>query len=224
MSKKVHWVHWIDPFKQMIEKIENENKFKEELNEYEEGHFENGEMTINSLSPMDFMMPMMIQHRAENAKFIDPDMWIGHTNFEITKNSIQKICSVPGVDIAERISRYQFRIIIGKLWENASEFRKVRVGIENKLCGLHNELTHDLEVVDQYNAEIKGKLKAKVARIRNKLSKKYKYWAILVLPNGVVNSIGDDVLSDDFTNKISIYNLSILHVGGILQSYLDNKK
>ena len=89
---------------------------------------------------------------------------------------------------------------------------------------LHNELTHDLEVVDQYNAEIKGKLKAKVARIRNKLSKKYKYWAILVLPNGVVNSIGDDVLSDDFTNKISIYNLSILHVGGILQSYLDNKK
>jgi len=219
MNKQVSWVHWIDPFKQMIEKMENDNKFKETN---EEEWSEDNEIMIHP--PMDFMIPMMMQQRVENSKFIDPDMWIGHTNFEITPYSIQKIHSVPGVDVVERVSKYEFRIIIGKLWENASEFRKIRIGIENKLCGLHNELTHDLEVVDQYNIEIKGKLKAKVTRTRNKLSKKYKYWAILVLPNEKIDFIGDNTLSDDFTNKISIYNLAILNVGGVLQSYLDNKK
>lgn len=58
------------------------------------------------------------------------DCWVGHTNFGITKNTLEKIRKVDGVDVIKPLSRYSFCIGVGKLFKSI----EVKEKIKNEIC------------------------------------------------------------------------------------------
>ena len=57
------------------------------------------------------------------------DCWVGHTNFDITKNIKDTLDTAEGVEILKINSRYRFFIGVGKMFD----FKDVRTNIEEKL-------------------------------------------------------------------------------------------
>ena len=57
------------------------------------------------------------------------DCWVGHTNFDITKNIKDTLDTAEGVEILKVNSRYRFFIGVGKMFD----FKDVRTNIEEKL-------------------------------------------------------------------------------------------
>lgn len=60
------------------------------------------------------------------------DCWIGHSNFDISKNVALKINDVEGVELLKVCGRYRFLVGVGKMFD----FKNVRKNIEDKLIGL----------------------------------------------------------------------------------------
>jgi len=55
--------------------------------------------------------------------------WVGHTNFDITTNTLNTLDKVEGVELLKIVSRYRFFIGIGKMFH----FKNVRKDLENQL-------------------------------------------------------------------------------------------
>lgn len=62
------------------------------------------------------------------------DMWIAHTDFNITKSFLSYLSKVEGIELVAPISRYSFLIGIGRLFN----FRDIRFKIEFE-SGVHDE-------------------------------------------------------------------------------------
>jgi hypothetical protein len=59
------------------------------------------------------------------------DCWIGHTNFDITKDVVTKLNKAEGVEGLKIFSRYRFFIGVGRMFD----FKTVRKDIEKILTG-----------------------------------------------------------------------------------------
>ena len=57
------------------------------------------------------------------------DCWMGHTNFDLTKEIKHSLDHVEGVEVLKICSRYRFFIGIGRMFD----FKNVRKNIENIL-------------------------------------------------------------------------------------------
>jgi hypothetical protein len=57
------------------------------------------------------------------------DCWMGHTNFNITEEILDKLNSTEGVEILKICSRYRFFVGIGRMFD----FTDVRQNIEKTL-------------------------------------------------------------------------------------------
>jgi hypothetical protein len=57
------------------------------------------------------------------------DCWIGHTNFDITKEVRQKLDKISGIEALKIYSRYRFFVGVGKMFD----FKNVRKEIETQL-------------------------------------------------------------------------------------------
>lgn len=114
------WQKWADPFGDDIE----ETKWLD----YDDQHSEDHD-TIDALekeglnkstkikviaSPMG-LIPYN-EHTASGKIF---NFWTGHTNFDITKNIIDILEEIEGVETLDIFTRYRFRIGIGKCFDDA---------------------------------------------------------------------------------------------------------
>ncbi len=57
------------------------------------------------------------------------DFWVGHTNFNITQKVIHIISRIDGVESLDPMTRYRFRISVGKAYNSA----EVKAEIQDKL-------------------------------------------------------------------------------------------
>ncbi len=74
------------------------------------------------------------------------NMWIGHTNFTITPSVVNAIANEPGVEGVDVISRYRFRLVVGKVFlENV-----VKRGVEQSLRGLAGGISLCLDFLHEY--------------------------------------------------------------------------
>lgn len=71
----------------------------------------------------------MMEHVNLSSNF---DCWLGHTNFNITKEVLDELESMEGVEILKVCSRYRFFLGIGRMFD----FKEVRKNIESTLTGL----------------------------------------------------------------------------------------
>lgn len=54
------------------------------------------------------------------------EAYIGHTNFDLSPNEVDKIQRVPGVEVIDVFSRYRFRMCVGKAFEANDVFRGIQ--------------------------------------------------------------------------------------------------
>tara|TARA_B110000211_G_scaffold234536_1_gene304635 strand:- start:564 stop:986 length:423 start_codon:yes stop_codon:yes gene_type:complete len=72
------------------------------------------------------LLPVSQQLMDDMAMLSNFDCWIGHTNFDITKDIKSKLNKTEGVELLKIISRYRFFVGVGKMFD----FKQVRKNIE----------------------------------------------------------------------------------------------
>lgn len=122
------WQKWVDPFGAENDETKWNDYDKEEDPEYDE-YGENIDQIIDKIpkekvkviySPMG-LIPYN-EHTASSKIF---NFWVGHTNFTITKEIVDTIESVDGIEILDVFTRYRFRIAIGKCFEDSDVMSSV---------------------------------------------------------------------------------------------------
>ena len=132
-SKHISWEKWRDPFK------DDENGFvlpEQNLNEEDEAEDELddflGEEGIEIMpSPIKVIVTHMgliplMEHSLPGRVF---KFWTGHTNFDITQSVAKKIEDISGVETLSILTRYRFRIGIGKMFQDRDVMHKVQMAI-----------------------------------------------------------------------------------------------
>lgn len=141
-EKKIVWEKWRDPYSFdesysntedfLLKSTEDVREFEELEEELEgiaeeEGYSmteeqmlkfvvtENGAIPINSNFSMDKMF----------------NFWTGHTNFSITPDIALQIERVGGVEVLDIVTRYRFRVGVGKLFKGNEVMSSVQRVIRN---------------------------------------------------------------------------------------------
>lgn len=133
------WEKWRDPF---LGYDENEIDLDSEVNNFyndddDDGQKEinNTEQKINEINQLGNQIrviatPMgLIPYNEYTASSKIFNFWIGHTNFNLSKKTVNIIEKTDGVETLDVFTRYRFRISIGKVFED----RDVMKNIENNV-------------------------------------------------------------------------------------------
>ena len=120
------WEKWIDPFDPENLRLENHVHEHDSLEDETIDHSEeedmlslaNGQMKV-LVTPIG-LLPMDILSNSEKFNF-----WIGHTNFDITSGVANVIEKSNGVEILDIITRYRFRIGIGKIFTDRDVMKEI---------------------------------------------------------------------------------------------------
>lgn len=97
--------------------------------EYEEEEQEEEVYNSNTTSSGIPLLPISKELMDDMAMLANFDCWVGHTNFDITKETRNILNQTEGVELLKVLSRYRFFIGIGKMFD----FKEVRKSIENSL-------------------------------------------------------------------------------------------
>jgi hypothetical protein len=113
------WEKWIDPFEK--EEPLPEEDIDDINNLDEEQILPNHHMipTKAIITPIG-IMPLQDLNMSEIFNF-----WIGHTNFNLTKDVAGVIEQSDGVEVLDIITRYRFRIGIGKIFTDRDVMKQI---------------------------------------------------------------------------------------------------
>lgn len=209
MERKIIWEHWIDPFRENEDEegtdYEPNKSYQDDEEEELIGKIITKEKSTNKplsviMSPILGAVPVMA-HSIPSKNF---NFWVGHTNFDITPMEKQVIETCPGVETFDLLTRYRFRVGIGKVFDSPS----VKVMIQEMLCPKQQEL--DPQIIEQ------------IESTKKQLSD-HKYWLIFVTPNGKMSQLTSDEFNDDFKASYMAYKNTCSKVSGILLTSWDQK-
>ena len=123
---QIIWQKWQDPFGE--DDVLNEN-FDPDLGEYTDDEDNKDIVSLDNETAKKIRViatPMGIipitENTASNKIF---NFWLGHTNFDITKNIALLIEELAGVETLDIFTRYRFRIAIGKAFDDSLVMRNI---------------------------------------------------------------------------------------------------
>lgn len=112
---KIIWEKWADPFGDNLDETKWNHYDDEEMDEEAE-IFDHETLRSKFMKPVKVIAsPMgLIPYNEYTASSKIFNFWVGHTNFNITKNIASIIEKCQGVELLDIFTRYRFRIGIGK--------------------------------------------------------------------------------------------------------------
>lgn len=132
------WEKWVDPFGKDTEETkwtnydhEDDDHDSEELEEHLNKHQNNAIKVI--ATPLG-LIPYN-EHTAASKIF---NFWIGHTNFNISKQIKSILEEAEGVEILDIFTRYRFRIAIGKCFTDSDVMTAIKDKIYQALDTKHD--------------------------------------------------------------------------------------
>lgn len=167
MNKKILWLKWEDPFEIKKKDLDEENQFQDNIEE---------EKHLRVIAGPYGMIPVN-ENSITNKLY---KMWVGHCNFDITKEISDKIEKISGVEVLRIWTRYRFWLGIGNLFNDDDVQKQIEKSIFPK----------------KINKNISIETLAKV------LEKKYGYWIIYSIYNEELKTFGSDK-KDDVINTIN---------------------
>lgn len=128
MAKQIIWKLWHDPFRRaVLEKAQGEEDFEQEDGMPSLGGLRVGKPIYQGPA---IVGPMgIIPLTEENLPSESFDLWVGHTNFDLTESVADLIECIDGVEMLRIWSRYRFWVGIGKSFE----IEEVKKDIEDAL-------------------------------------------------------------------------------------------
>ncbi len=177
---KVIWQKWADPFlpannKSPIKEDEEDElavAAKHSWMEEDDWVQENNDGTNYSgpclVGPMG-VVPLA-EHNSPSRTF---NLWVGHTNFDVTKRLIQQIECLPGVEVLKVHSRYRFWLGIGKAFVPS----EVKANIEKFVAEFDKPPEKPSTSLDL---------------ICNTMRSRHKFWAVVVCKDNKLKLIGEE--------------------------------
>lgn len=128
ITPKLGWTKWKDPFfpKDSSDNIDDEeNYFDEDDDDGEDGCDEphRGNMRV-VVTPMGAIP--LTEQSSPNKVF---NLWIAHTNFNITPEVAHVVENTDGVETLDIFSRYRMRIGIGKMFNTKDTMRNINTNL-----------------------------------------------------------------------------------------------
>ncbi len=219
MSKrnKVLWEKWLDPFDTSNNKSEPDDDDDDEKSDYEaleeeryEGH---GPIVGKFLASQFGVLP--INENFSPSKLFN--FWVCHTNFTITKPIMQSLNAIDGVEGLQIVSRYRFRIAIGRLFDE----EEVKDNIRYALCGpepSEEVLTLVMDLTAS-NEALTPELEEKVNKVTAEIPQEY--WAVYVVPNGQLQILTGNAVDEEFAEKFRVFYEAQQAVGGAIITSLE---
>lgn len=107
----VYWEKWVDPYEITFRDNDNEDDFLDDDDvELEEEIFQSKQ--IKSIITPFGLLPLTEQSLVSNHF----KLWVGHTNFKFTEDFCDILRVLPGIEAADLVTNYRFKIAIGKLF------------------------------------------------------------------------------------------------------------
>jgi hypothetical protein len=131
---KIIWQKWVDPFGyDDIDEAEEAGPDQDYYEDYENEEQNNNGKNLESYSGIYnpkyvkvIATPMGVipinENTASNKIF---NFWMGHTNFDITKDIVDTIEETSGVESLDIFTRYRFRISVGKAFDDSQIMRDI---------------------------------------------------------------------------------------------------
>lgn len=204
-KRKIIWQHWQNPFGGDEEEFVNEEAAK--IRTPWEDEEEEKEVKIRPVvpTPMGFMPIYPFQSFSKSFEF-----WLGHTNFDITPGVKDKIEATEGVEILDVITRYCFRVAVGKAFTGAD----VKISIQRAL----NAMPPRQGEINPYDIKLDKDTEQKVSLLRKSLADTFEFWAIYVLPNGEIDVTGANT-QDGHAMHVELYQQAQELAGGVIYQY-----
>lgn len=142
------WQKWKDPFGEKDDSIDVDEEYAnffdaENEEDYEEQKLKLDEM-LNNKQIKVIATPMGIVPINENtASGKIFNFWVGHTNFDITRNIFRIIEETSGVETLDIFTRYRFRIGIGKAFNDSVVMKKIQESIYDFIETIEDEDDYD---------------------------------------------------------------------------------
>lgn len=125
-SIQIIWEKWIDPFGEDIEETQwnNYDDNDEDIDNIstQQELFKNKSKPIRVISSPMGLIPY--NEYTSSSKIFN--FWVGHTNFNLSKEIIDLIESCCGVEILDVFTRYRFRLGIGKCFNDSDVMQKIQ--------------------------------------------------------------------------------------------------
>lgn len=128
---QIIWEKWIDPFGDDIEETKWNNYDEDDddvdnLSTQQE-IFKNKSKPVRVISSPMGLIPY--NEYTSSSKIFN--FWVGHTNFNLSKNIIDTIENCDGIEILDVFTRYRFRIAIGKCFNDHRVMNQIKEKISS---------------------------------------------------------------------------------------------
>lgn len=199
MIKKFVWEAWVDPIEAYKGDfvLEEDQPFNRKLSSTPVMHTPYGPLPITEYS-------------GAGDRF---DLWILHTNFDITPRIIKIIEKTRGVDSVDPITRYRARIGFPRVYQGKSPIfnvSQVKKYIQDNILTLFHE--DQDEQIRMFNLDIVRKLRD----VRDSLDSNSEYWAIYILQNGQMDVVKAREPDEHFIDRVGEFTALNHMVGGLL--------
>lgn len=199
MKKRVKFEKWTDPLNSNLKETEWAGERDEE--EYDEIKG----TTFRNVMHTPFGLLTLTDSAMAATHF---DFWWMHTNFDITNEFKDVVKQVQGVETLEIYTRYRARVGFPKsgFFITRDVMGDIQKAITNHYRGKQNQLLTGLPTDIAEGA----------ITFRDAMDDKYESWAMLILPNGNIESVTTDVFSPEFKSQIELLNQTKNLIGGRL--------
>lgn len=146
-NKKEHsiiWQKWKDPFGEKDDDIDVEDEYSNFFDSENEDDYEDKKSQLDELlnnkqikviaTPMGIVP---INENTASGKIFN--FWVGHTNFNVTKNIFRILENTDGVETLDIFTRYRFRIGIGKAFSDSAVMKDIQESIYSHLEETKND-------------------------------------------------------------------------------------
>lgn len=205
MRRKIIWQHWQNPYGNEESEFVDEDKSPWELREELEESPKAFKVRPVIPTPLGFVPVYPFQNFSETFEF-----WMGHTNFDITQDVSDKIEATPGVEFLDVITRYCFRIAIGKAFNGTD----VKLNIQQNL----NAMPPKKGEINPHDMKLDKVTRDKVTLIQETIKKEFLYWAIYVMPNGEIDAGGANT-EEGYDMHLELYKGAQEVAGGVIYQY-----
>jgi hypothetical protein len=121
------WEKWVDPFGQNIDSVEwpgYDNDLSDDSDEIDDNFLKRPTKEIKKINAIITSMGIIPYNEHTDCTKIF-NFWVGHTNFDISKNVASSIESIDGVETLDVFTRYRFRVAFGKAFNDRDVMNEI---------------------------------------------------------------------------------------------------
>jgi len=187
-ERRIIWLKWVDPFAHMVRDEKDEDEDNIDFRAARDSFYDDDDQPgpkhgpdRNGTGPAIISPQGVIPIHESNLPSRIFNFWLGHTNFGITREIAKAISRTPGVETLDVFTRYRFRIGVGKAFNQHA----VRKAIDDLLRPKPKEEKKETK-----------KPSSPLERTQALLKKKFKAWAIGVMPSGIIEVAGGETVEE----------------------------